>query len=186
MRVPLLRLIIGFAIIGLQGFGGVLPWVRRSVVEQHHWITPDEFNTLLGLCQIMPGPNVVNLGICIGYKLRGLWGAVACTLGLIVPPMILIIACAYIYRHYAGLPEISGTLAGISAVGIGLIAATGLKMLREVFKVPRMLIVVTTLFLGVALFKFSMMPVVFIGFILALLLARPSKKELPDKKGVDS
>lgn len=176
MNVSLFDLTKGFAIITLQGFGGVLPWVRRSVVEQHRWITPEEFNTLLGLCQLMPGPNVVNLGVCIGYKLRGFWGSVACTLGLIVPPMILIIASAYVYREYASLPAISGTLGGISAVGIGLIAATGLKMLRETFKKPVTLLVVIFLFAAIALFKLPMLVAVFIGFAIALYLAYPRNK----------
>ena len=179
MKVSIFALLKGFAIITLQGFGGVLPWVRRSVVEQHQWISPEEFNTLLGLCQLMPGPNVVNLGVCIGYKLRGAWGALACVMGLILPPMTLIIATAYIYREYASLPAISGTLAGISAVGIGLIAATGLKMLKELFKQPVMLLVVIFLFGGIALFKLPMLLIVALGFILALGLSYSKiKKEL--------
>lgn len=171
MKVSIFALLKGFSIITLQGFGGVLPWVRRSVVEQHKWITPEEFNTLLGLCQLMPGPNVVNLGVCIGYKLRGAWGAIACVAGLILPPMTLIIASAYIYREYASLPAISGTLAGISAVGIGLIAATGLKMLKELFKERIMLLVVIFLFSGIALLKLPMLLIVGIGFLLALGLS---------------
>lgn len=171
MKVSIFALLKGFSIITLQGFGGVLPWVRRSVVEQHKWISPEEFNTLLGLCQLMPGPNVINLGVCIGYKLRGAWGAIACVAGLIAPPMTLIIASAYIYKQYASLPAISGTLAGISAVGIGLIAATGLKMLKEVFKERMMLIVVIFLFTGIALLKLPMLLIVGLGFLLALSLS---------------
>lgn len=171
MNANLFQLFIGFAIISLQGFGGVLPWVRRSVVDKHQWLDAAEFNTLLGLCQLMPGPNVVNLSVCIGYKLRGLSGAITCVLGLTVPPMILIIILANLYQAHSSLPAIGGVLAGVSAVGIGLIAATGIKMLKEVFKKPIMLITVGVIISGIAIFKLSMLNVVFIGFILAIALA---------------
>lgn len=171
MTISLNQLFISFAIISLQGFGGVLPWVRRSVVDKHGWLEPNEFNTLLGLCQLMPGPNVVNLSVCIGYKLRGLSGAITSVLGLTVPPMILIMICAYLYQAHSSLPAISGVLAGISAVGIGLIAATGIKMLKEVFKKPLMLIVVGVIVAGIAIFKLSMLHVVLIGFVLAIALS---------------
>ena len=171
MNASLFQLFIGFAIISLQGFGGVLPWVRRSVVDKHQWLDAAEFNTLLGICQLMPGPNVLNLSVCVGYKLRGPRGAVSCMLGLTLPPMVLVMILATIYQAHSSLPAISGILSGISAVGIGLIAATGIKMLKEVFKKPMMLIVVGVIISGIAIFKLSMVKVVFIGFILAIALA---------------
>ena len=59
--VSLAALFAGFFRIGMIGFGGVLPWARRMLVEQRKWLTAQEFTDLLALCQFLPGPNVVNL-----------------------------------------------------------------------------------------------------------------------------
>jgi chromate transporter len=50
-----------FFVIGVTGFGGVLPWARRVLVEQRQWLTPQQFNDLLALCQFLPGPNIINM-----------------------------------------------------------------------------------------------------------------------------
>ena len=55
----------GFSSVGLSGFGGVLPFARRMLVEERRWMTAEEFNTQLGLCQFLPGPNVINLAVVV-------------------------------------------------------------------------------------------------------------------------
>ena len=57
----LLELFVAFAKMSLAGFGGVLVWARRGIVEQHRWMTADEFNETFALCHFLPGPNIVNL-----------------------------------------------------------------------------------------------------------------------------
>ena len=80
----------GFLSIGVIGFGGVLPWARRMMVEQRRWLTPAEFTDLLGLCQFLPGPNIVNLSVALGSRFRGVPGAVAAVVGLISLPMVIV------------------------------------------------------------------------------------------------
>ena len=60
------QLFIGFSKIGMSGFGGVLPWARRTLVEREKILTSEEFSAILGICQIVPGPNVVNLAVNVG------------------------------------------------------------------------------------------------------------------------
>ena len=57
----LLELFVAFAKMSLAGFGGVLVWARRGIVDQHRWMTADEFNETFALCHFLPGPNIVNL-----------------------------------------------------------------------------------------------------------------------------
>jgi chromate transporter len=59
----LLQLFVAFAKISLVGFGGVLVWARRAIVEQHRWTTVEEFNETFALCHFLPGPNIVNLSV---------------------------------------------------------------------------------------------------------------------------
>ncbi|MDP3440180.1 MAG: chromate transporter, partial [Azonexus sp.] len=57
-KPDLKALFLGFSSVGLSGFGGVLPFARRMLVEERCWMTAEEFNAQLGLCQFLPGPNV--------------------------------------------------------------------------------------------------------------------------------
>src|SRR5262245_42428138 len=68
-------LFIAFALIALCGFGGVLAWSRRMLVEERKWMTAQEFDDAYALCQFLPGPNVVNLSVVFGRRIRGTLGA---------------------------------------------------------------------------------------------------------------
>ena len=121
-------LFFGFSRVGLSGFGGVLPWARRLLVETEGWLTAEEFNVLLGLCQFLPGPNVVNLAVAVGVLFCGWRGAVAGALGLMLGPFLIALILGLLYDQYGELPAIQSMLHGITLVGAGLIIATGLRM----------------------------------------------------------
>lgn len=118
----------GFAKVGLSGFGGVLPWARRMLVETESWLTAEEFNVLLGLCQFLPGPNVVNLAVAVGVRCCGWRGAVAGALGLMLGPFLIALVLGLLYDRYGELPAVQFMLHGITLVGAGLIIATGIRM----------------------------------------------------------
>ncbi len=67
----LIALFVAFAKMSLAGFGGVLVFARRGIVEQHRWMTADEFNETFALCHFLPGPNIVNLSVVFGARFRG-------------------------------------------------------------------------------------------------------------------
>ena len=125
-------LFIGFAKVGLSGFGGVLPFARRMLVDDRRWLSAAEFNSLLGLCQFLPGPNVVNLSVCLGARFHGAVGALAATLGLIGPPFLVVLGLALAYDAWGQLEVVQRMLRGVAAVGAGLLFATALKMARNV------------------------------------------------------
>jgi chromate transporter len=165
------ELFIGFSKIGISGFGGVLPWARRTIVEQEKWLTAEEFNAMLGICQIVPGPNIVNLGVCIGSRFAGIPGAFAAVMGLMVGPIAILLMLATLYEHYSYMPIIQGMLRGISAVGVGLIASMGFKMMRAELKYPWMLLVPLFVILAVAYFHLGLGWVVLMASPLAVYLA---------------
>lgn len=140
-------------------------------MEQKQWITAAEFNAILGICQLVPGPNIVNLAVCIGSRFGGAKGALSAVLGLMLAPIGVVLLLAVLYDHYSYIEAVQGMLRGISAVGVGLIAATGFKMLREEFRYPPMLLVIlVTLFIATWL-HLPLGWVVAIASPLALLLA---------------
>jgi chromate transporter len=165
------ELFIGFSKIGMSGFGGVLPWARRTIVEQEKWLTAEEFSAMLGICQIVPGPNIVNLGVCVGSRFAGVPGAFAAVLGLMLGPVALLLVIAVLYEHYSYMPIVQGMLRGVSAVGVGLIASTGFKMLRTELKYPPMLAVIFLVLIAAIYFHLGLGWVVLLASPLAILLA---------------
>ena len=155
----------------MSGFGGVLPWARRTLVERDKILTSEEFSAILGICQIVPGPNIVNLAVCVGSRFGGARGAAASVLGLTLGPISLVMLLAVLYDHYSYLDSVKGLLRGISAVGVGLIASTGFKMLRDEFRYPAMLLVVIVTILAASYFHLGLGTVVLVASPLAIFLA---------------
>src|SRR5207237_10345191 len=92
---------IACAQMSLAGFGGVLYWARRGIVDQHRWMTADEFNETYALCHFLPGPNIVNLSMVFGSRIRGIAGGVAAFAGLLAPPTAIVTMLAAPHPGYA-------------------------------------------------------------------------------------
>jgi chromate transporter len=127
--VSLGALFIAFLKISLYGFGGGLVWARRIAVEQHGWLSEDEFADIVSLCQFMPGPNVVGIAVCVGAKLRGLIGSIAAVCGFVLIPWAAGFSFGVLYLRHTHLAVPQNILGGVSAVGAGLLIATGIRML---------------------------------------------------------
>lgn len=130
----LAELFIAFATISLSGFGGVLAWSRRMMVEQRKWLTAEEFNETYALCAILPGGNVINFSVVFGARFRGARGAVAAIAGLMGPPLLLVLVIAGLYAHFGDLPLLRRALTGVAAAAAGLMIATVAKMARPLFR----------------------------------------------------
>ncbi|MEI7803963.1 MAG: chromate transporter [Hyphomicrobiales bacterium] len=132
----LLQLFTVFATISLYGFGGVLPWTYRVLVEERRWLTAEEFNELFSLSQFLPGPNTVNLSIVFGSRFRGARGAAVTFFGLIGPPVVIISLLGFLYVRYGEIEMLRGALTGIAAAAAGLLIAVTAKMALPLFRRP--------------------------------------------------
>lgn len=130
----LAELFITFATISLSGFGGVLAWSHRIIVEERKWLTPEQFNDTYALCSFLPGGNILNFSVMFGARCRGAWGAVAAAGGLMGPPLLLVLIIAGIYAHYGDLPLLRRALTGVASAAAGLMLATVAKMARPLFR----------------------------------------------------
>jgi chromate transporter len=117
-----------FTWLALQGFGGVLAVVQAELVERRRWLTREEFLEDWAVAQIMPGPNVVNLSMMIGDRYFGLRGALAALAGMLLFPLLIVLALAALLSGVAEAPQVQGAMRGMGAVASGLIAGTGLKL----------------------------------------------------------
>ena len=133
-RPSLSELFIAYALISLYGFGGVLAWSRRMMVEERRWLTPEQFNEAYALCSFLPGPNIVNFSVIFGSRVRGPLGGLVALAGLLGPPMLLIIVIGALYAHYGDLPALRRALIGVTAAAAGLIMSTVAKMALPLFR----------------------------------------------------
>ncbi len=128
------ELFIAFFRITLSGFGGTLPWTRRMFVEEKRWMTADEFNDAFALCQFLPGPNIVNLTMIFGTRMRGATGALACWAGFLVLPFTLMVTVGAIYARFGDVDALRRVLVGIAAAAAGLLISTVVKMALPLVK----------------------------------------------------
>ena len=130
----LIALFVAFAKMSLSGFGGVLAFARRAIVEQHRWMSAEEFNETFALCHFLPGPNIVNLSVVFGSRFRGIAGGLAAFTGLIGPPVVIVTILAALYAHFGEVEALRRVLAGVSCAAVGLLMAVVLRMMMPLLK----------------------------------------------------
>jgi chromate transporter len=130
----LIALFLAFAKMSLAGFGGVLVFARRAIVEQHRWMTADEFNETFALCHFLPGPNIVNLSVVFGSRFRGIAGGVAAFAGLVGPPVVVVTVLAALYARFGEVEALRRILSGVSCAAVGLLIAVVFRMMMPLFQ----------------------------------------------------
>lgn len=154
-------LFFSFTSLALQGFGGVLAIAQRELVENKRWMTREQFIEEWAVAQVMPGPNVINLGITLGWRYFGWRGSLVATAGMLTFPLLLLLLLALVYARFADNPHVAGSLRGMGAVAAGLIVATGLKLVpalrRNVMGVPLASLLAVGAFAAIALLRLPLL-----------------------------
>ena len=168
----LAALFVAFAKMSLAGFGGVLVWARRGIVDRHRWMTAEEFNETFALCHFLPGPNIVNLSMVFGSRLRGLAGGIAAFAGLLAPPMLIITVLAVLYAHYGELEILRRILAGVSCAAVGLLIAVVFRMMMPLLgkREPFALVMMVAVFIAVGLLRLPLPAVLLIAVPVSIAL----------------
>jgi chromate transporter len=166
------ELFLGFLSIGARSFGGVLPSAHYVMVEQRHWLTPEDFTETIGLCQMLPGPNIGNAAIVLGKRWFGLRGAIVAFLGLFALPYLWMLALALLYTRWAARPLVSAIVAGIGASAAGLFMATAVKLGRPVARKPAAVALMAGCFAAVAIGRVPLVVVMPIAVLAALNCSR--------------
>ena len=165
-------LFAGFFRISILGFGGVLPWARRMVVEQRGWLTPAEFNDLVALCQFLPGPNIINVAVALGARFRGWPGSLAALVGLLAAPMVIVIGLGGLYEQYGHIPVVARAFGGLSAAASGLVVAMAVKMAGPLARNWAGIAVAVTAFVAVALLRLPLLPTMLLLAPVGVVLCR--------------
>jgi chromate transporter len=166
------ELFVAFAKMSLAGFGGVLVWARRGIVEQHRWMTAEEFNETFALCHFLPGPNIVNLSFVFGSRFAGFAGGLAAFAGLVGPPMLIAMGLAALYAHYGEVDALRRTLLGVSCAAIGLLIAVVLRMMTPLVKKRDVtgLLMLAAVFVAIGILRWPLQVVLLAGVPLSLLV----------------
>jgi chromate transporter len=153
---PLKDIFFVFLKIGTFALGGVysmLSFFQREVVTKRRWLTEDEFSEGVAVGQITPGPPIVNTGIYIGYRLRGLKGAVVTVIALVLPGLLVILGLGWLYLHYGNTGTLRPVLKGLGAAVVGLLLSVVFRMGRQLLKNAASVIFALAAFVFLLFFK---------------------------------
>lgn len=131
-----LQLFLSFLQIGAFSFGGgyaAMPLIQNQVVQLHPWLSQSEFTDLITISQMTPGPIAVNSATFVGTRIAGVPGALAATIGCVLPSCILVTILAKIYLKYRSLSLLQDILKSLRPAVIAMIAAAGVSILVTAF-----------------------------------------------------
>jgi chromate transporter len=168
-RPSTLQIFVVFLELGLTGFGGVLPMLRRMLVERRRWLSAEAFTELLGVCQFMPGGNAVNMSVAVGLKFRGVPGAIAGLLGILAAPTLIVVSLGVVYSRYADDPHLRHFFAGLAAAAAGLLVSTAIKIGLPLRRRPVGLVVAALIIVAVAFLRLPLVPTMLVMAPLGIL-----------------
>jgi chromate transporter len=164
-NVYLRNIFLVFLKIGTFSFGGaysMFAFFEKELVEKHKWLTHEEFIEGVAIGQITPGPPIVNTGICAGYKLRKIRGALTAISGLTLTGTVLSIVLAIFYVKEKDNILLHSIMKGVGAAVAGLLLSVVYKMAAKTIKDYKSAMFALSAFFALAVFKLNP-----IGLILA-------------------
>ncbi|TWT11379.1 chromate transporter [Reyranella sp. CPCC 100927] len=162
-------LFLAFLKIGMLGFGGVAPWARHVIVQERRWLTDKDYAALLGIGQVLPGPNTMNAAIMIGDRFQGAGGAVLAVLGMMAMPLVILVALASLYAAFAAVPEVRVAIAAAASAAAGLVIGTAVKMAVKLKPTPLALVFGALSFVAIGLLRLPLLPTVLALMALSVL-----------------
>ena len=168
-----MNLFLTFAKIGLFTFGGgyaMIPLIEDNCVTKKQWISHDEMMNITVISESTPGPIAINCATYIGYKQKGIRGAVAATVGMALPSFCIIFLISLFLDRFLEIRWIANAFRGIKlAVGI-LILDAAIRMIRKMPKKPLAVAITACAFAAMLLFSIFSVRITSITLMLAAAL----------------
>jgi len=175
-KVRAIDIFLEFLIVGATSFGGgVVAYLRNSLVSRRHWLDDREFVEMLSISQTLPGLNATNMAILVGDKLRGWVGAVAAICGVCLPGAVLMFVVGMVYHQGGDRPLVNAALKGVAAAAVGLILATVVQLSKKSLSHRYDFIFVALTVIGVNRLHQSVPRVLIAVGLIAILWYRPRK-----------
>ncbi|QGM97642.1 chromate transporter [Methylocystis parvus] len=137
-KVSIAKIFLAFLMIGATSLGGgVVGYLRSSLVGSLQWLDDETFVELLSICQSLPGLNASNMAILVGDRLRGAAGAVAALVGICLPGGLIMVAAAAAYgASHKDFPLVNAVLHGVSAAAVGMVLYVTVELARKTIAKP--------------------------------------------------
>lgn len=168
-----LKLLYIFLKIGVFSFGGgnaVLPLIKQEAVISNGWLSPGEFTDLIAVSQATPGPIAIKEAAYVGYKVGGIWGSLLSTIGIIIPPFLIMLILTKFFIKFRDNKYVKYMFKGLIPAAIGLLASAPILISQGSFADCKSIIIFAEAF--VIFYKFKVDPVLIticagiIGFLL--------------------
>ena len=168
----LFALFAAFARMSLSGFGGVLAFARRGIVDQHRWMTAEEFNETFALCHFLPGPNIVNLSVVFGARFRGVPGSIAAFAGLVGPPVVIVTILAVLYARFGEIDALRRILSGVSCAAVGLLISVVFRMMVPLIRKRDIvgIVVLAAVFIAIGVLRLPLPAVLLVAIPLSIAI----------------
>ena len=148
----------------------MLAFFERELVEKQKWLTHEEFVESVAIGQMTPGPPIVNTGICIGYKLKRIKGALATVTGQSLTGSLLAILLAIFYVKSKGNVLLTSVMKGVGAAVVGLLLSIIFKMAKTTIRNYKTGLFALSAFFALALFKLNPIALILVSGILGLIV----------------
>jgi chromate transporter len=173
--ISLRDLFLVFLKIGTFSLGGVyamLAFFEKELVGRKKWITHDEYVESVAIGQMTPGAPIVNTGICIGYRLRNMKGALASIAGQIFTGTVIAILLAAFYIKTKDNPLLRSALKGIGAAVVGLLLSIIFSMSKKSLKNPKTIAFTVAACIGLSMFKINPVILIFSAGVFGFIFFR--------------
>lgn len=159
----ILKLFLSFLKIGSFSFGGgyaMLPLIQREIVDNNKWISITEFMDIIGISQMTPGPVAINSATFVGYKMQGVFGSMAATLGVVTTSFILVSIINKTLTKFKDSIVVKSVLLGMRPVLIALIISAFIDLAKESYIDIKSIII--TIVVGIILLTKKVHPILVI------------------------
>ena len=157
-------------LVGLFGFGGIAASAFHVIVERRKWLTAKEYASVLGLGQVLPGANLINMTTIVGDRFHGALGAALALVGLLSMPMVILVALATLHDQFSHLPDVRAATIAAGAGAVGLTIGTGLKLARGVMTSPTAIVFCVLTFTSIGVMRWPMLETILVLTPLAAAL----------------
>ena len=177
------QLFISFLKIGSFTFGGgyaMVPIIEREVIDRRGWVAREDFLDLLTIAQSAPGPIALNTAVFVGYKIRGIWGALSALLGIVIPSFTIILLVAIFFADIRQNSVVDAAFKAMRPAVVALIIAPILGLVRGMHRAMWIVVVLTAL----AVWRLGISPVYLlaaaavVGLMWSIYIVRKEGKRL--------
>ncbi|NLL56789.1 MAG: chromate transporter [Clostridiales bacterium] len=178
-----------FFLLGLLTFGGgyaMISLIKEKVADKKGWMTEEEINDIIVIAESTPGPIAINLATYCGYKIKGVFGSVLATLGVVLPSLIIIFSISLFFDKFIQNKVVAAIFMGIKCAVVYLITTAGIRMFRKMKKTwysvtATILIILIMAVLSIFSKSFSTIYFILIGGFLGLIIFGFLAKKEPKK-----